>query len=70
MTTPIGFKYAGEMMLQRKVLLGGEESGGIGIGAQALGIAQAAFEAAVERVQRRFPEKAVICSTMGFQLID
>jgi phosphomannomutase len=31
--TPIGFKHAGAVMLQRPVLLGGEESGGIGIGA-------------------------------------
>ncbi|HSH70700.1 MAG TPA: phosphoglucomutase/phosphomannomutase family protein [Deferrisomatales bacterium] len=31
--TPVGFKHAGEVMLQRPVLLGGEESGGIGIGA-------------------------------------
>jgi phosphomannomutase len=29
--TPIGFKYIGELMLTRDVLIGGEESGGIGI---------------------------------------
>jgi len=29
--TPIGFKYIGELMLQREVLIGGEESGGIGV---------------------------------------
>ncbi len=28
--TPIGFKYIGDIMLQEKVLIGGEESGGIG----------------------------------------
>ena len=28
--TPIGFKYIGDIMLKEKVLLGGEESGGIG----------------------------------------
>lgn len=30
-TTPIGFKYIAEEMLQSKILIGGEESGGIGI---------------------------------------
>jgi len=30
-TTPIGFKYICELMLTRDVLIGGEESGGIGI---------------------------------------
>jgi phosphomannomutase len=30
-TTPIGFKYVCELMRQRDVLIGGEESGGIGI---------------------------------------
>jgi phosphomannomutase len=29
--TPIGFKYIGELMLTRDVLIGGEESGGIGV---------------------------------------
>jgi phosphomannomutase len=29
--TPIGFKYIGELMLERDILIGGEESGGIGI---------------------------------------
>lgn len=29
--TPIGFKYIGEAMLERPTLIGGEESGGIGI---------------------------------------
>jgi phosphomannomutase len=29
--TPIGFKYVGELMLTRNILIGGEESGGIGI---------------------------------------
>jgi len=29
--TPIGFKYICENMLQRDILIGGEESGGIGI---------------------------------------
>jgi len=29
--TPIGFKYIGELMLTRDILIGGEESGGIGI---------------------------------------
>src|ERR1019366_3712601 len=29
--TPIGFKYICELMLTRDVLIGGEESGGIGI---------------------------------------
>ncbi len=28
--TPVGFKYIGELMLERDILLGGEESGGIG----------------------------------------
>lgn len=31
--TPIGFKHTGEAMLEREILIGGEESGGIGIGA-------------------------------------
>lgn len=31
--TPIGFKYVADLMLTRNVLLGGEESGGIGFGA-------------------------------------
>lgn len=31
--TPIGFKYVADLMLARKVLVGGEESGGIGFGA-------------------------------------
>ncbi|MHB8765185.1 MAG: phosphoglucomutase/phosphomannomutase family protein [Deferrisomatales bacterium] len=31
--TPIGFKHAAEVMLEREVLVGGEESGGIGVGA-------------------------------------
>lgn len=30
-TTPIGFKYICELMLERDILIGGEESGGIGI---------------------------------------
>jgi phosphomannomutase len=30
--TPIGYKYIGDRMLEAKVLLGGEESGGIGYG--------------------------------------
>ena len=30
--TPIGFKYVADMMLARNVLVGGEESGGIGFG--------------------------------------
>lgn len=30
--TPIGFKYVADLMLTRDVLLGGEESGGIGLG--------------------------------------
>jgi phosphomannomutase len=30
--TPIGFKYVGDLMLSRNVLIGGEESGGIGFG--------------------------------------
>ena len=30
--TPIGFKYVADLMLARNVLLGGEESGGIGFG--------------------------------------
>jgi phosphomannomutase len=30
--TPIGFKYVADLMLSRDVLLGGEESGGIGLG--------------------------------------
>jgi phosphomannomutase len=29
--TPIGFKYIGELMLTRHILIGGEESGGIGV---------------------------------------
>jgi phosphomannomutase len=29
--TPIGFKYIGEIMLAREVIIGGEESGGIGV---------------------------------------
>lgn len=29
--TPIGFKYISELMLKRDILIGGEESGGIGI---------------------------------------
>src|SRR5262249_49235116 len=28
--TPIGFKYAADLMMEREVLMGGEESGGIG----------------------------------------
>ncbi len=31
--TPIGFKYVADLMLSRHVLVGGEESGGIGFGA-------------------------------------
>ena len=31
--TPIGFKYVADLMLSRNVLVGGEESGGIGFGA-------------------------------------
>lgn len=31
--TPIGFKYVADLMLSRDVLVGGEESGGIGFGA-------------------------------------
>jgi phosphomannomutase len=31
--TPIGFKYVADLMLARDVLVGGEESGGIGFGA-------------------------------------
>lgn len=31
---------------------------------------RAAFKAAVERYRQRFPEKAVICSAMGFQAVD
>ncbi|MGK2859355.1 MAG: phosphoglucomutase/phosphomannomutase family protein [Thermoanaerobaculia bacterium] len=31
--TPIGFKYVADLMLARKILVGGEESGGIGFGA-------------------------------------
>ncbi len=31
-TTPIGFKYICELMLERDVLIGGEESGGIAVG--------------------------------------
>ena len=31
--TPIGFKYVADLMLARDVLIGGEESGGIGFGA-------------------------------------
>ena len=30
--TPIGFKYVADLMLARKILIGGEESGGIGFG--------------------------------------
>lgn len=30
--TPIGFKYVADLMLSRNILLGGEESGGIGFG--------------------------------------
>jgi phosphomannomutase len=30
--TPIGFKYVADLMLTRNILLGGEESGGIGFG--------------------------------------
>ncbi len=30
--TPIGFKYVADLMLTRNVLIGGEESGGIGLG--------------------------------------
>jgi phosphomannomutase len=29
--TPIGFKYIAELMIQREILIGGEESGGIGL---------------------------------------
>jgi phosphomannomutase len=28
--TPIGFKYAADLMMEREILMGGEESGGIG----------------------------------------
>ena len=31
--TPIGFKYVADLMLSRNILLGGEESGGLGFGA-------------------------------------
>lgn len=31
--TPIGFKHIGEVMLEREILVGGEESGGIGVAA-------------------------------------
>ena len=31
--TPVGFKHIGEAMLERPILVGGEESGGIGVGA-------------------------------------
>ncbi len=31
---------------------------------------QAAFKAAIKRYQQRFPDKAVICSTMGFQIVE
>ncbi len=31
--TPIGFKYVADLMLARRILIGGEESGGIGFGA-------------------------------------
>lgn len=31
--TPIGFKYVADLMLARKIVVGGEESGGIGFGA-------------------------------------
>ena len=31
--TPVGFKHIGEVMLEREILVGGEESGGIGISA-------------------------------------
>lgn len=31
--TPIGFKYVADLMLSRDILIGGEESGGIGFGA-------------------------------------
>ncbi|MCM2317168.1 MAG: phosphoglucomutase/phosphomannomutase family protein, partial [Thermoanaerobaculia bacterium] len=31
--TPIGFKYVADLMLARKIVIGGEESGGIGFGA-------------------------------------
>jgi phosphomannomutase len=31
--TPIGFKYVADLMLSRDILIGGEESGGIGLGA-------------------------------------
>src|SRR5207237_5326422 len=30
--TPIGFKYVADLMLTRNILIGGEESGGIGFG--------------------------------------
>lgn len=30
--TPIGFKYIADLMLERQILIGGEESGGIGFG--------------------------------------
>lgn len=30
--TPVGFKYIGQLMLERKVIIGGEESGGSSIG--------------------------------------
>jgi phosphomannomutase len=30
--TPIGFKYVADLMLSRRILIGGEESGGIGFG--------------------------------------
>ncbi len=31
--TPIGFKYVADLMLKRDILIGGEESGGLGFGA-------------------------------------
>ena len=52
---------------------GSGPTGGINLsprqqGYKAPGKKQDAFKAAVERYQQRFPNKAVICSDMGFQL--
>jgi phosphomannomutase len=67
--TPIGFKYVADLMLSRDILLGGEESGGIGFGrfmperdgilsglmvAEALAFYGGTLSSAIERMESEF----------------
>ena len=63
--TPIGFKYVADLMLARDVLVGGEESGGIGFaavrGGQVVGEHTLIFAAATEHIaltHRAFDRRA------------